>query len=55
MNAFDFNPNDSRAPAIILNPNTGEIDEDHPGKRWRLGTAVRSGRRHEHRVGLERV
>jgi phospholipase C len=24
-NAFDFNPNDRRAPAIILDPNTGEV------------------------------
>ena len=30
MNAFDFNPNDKRAPAIILDPNTGEITKTIP-------------------------
>jgi phospholipase C len=31
MNAFDFNPNDKRAPAIILDPNTGEITKTIAG------------------------
>jgi phospholipase C len=30
INSFDFNPNDKRAPAIILNDNTGEIEKIIP-------------------------
>jgi phospholipase C len=43
MNAFDFNSNDKRAPAIILDPNTGEVVKTIPSSGSGSSQATSNG------------
>ena len=43
MSMFDFNPNDQRAPAIILNDQTGEIVPQNQGAQGQTGATGPAG------------